>query len=628
MSTVQPSLPMGAYWHESQVAITFRSNEQLASTTVERVIALLHLDDLNQFLNTNGFTLTSFSAKDLFHIPQDNTPPSADQGSDVNSPAGKYLFLTPDGKGTSVIAFFHASTTMANATPTASVQDQDPYAPGGSGSGMPSEYYANDITLKVVCLINDHLNDLKQTGAPIVSAMPNWLKGGTRCIIEGCPITPPVPVPVDAASGPGRWKTLLPAQIGASLQAADGTGVTVIVLDTLRAYSDVSVVAASSTGLNNSLLQDIVKNVTFNYNDLPDILNNPGDEQPVVGKDVYGRQVGFPMPDHGIFVAGIVRDLAPGAHVECIRVLNDFGGGNATGLMYALEHIQNRLQHVEGAGSPLNLPLVVNLSLVSTPSDDVLLAAPYNLSQAQVYQLREGLYEAIQSLASQGVVFVASAGNDTDSSVLLTLADGTTTPERFGPRYPAAFAYDESLAGEPTRSGIAAVIPVGAVNQAEVAASYSNYPGTLGIATYGGELLTPDPKIVPPTPPPAPPYATPTQIVAPIDAMRGVYTSTLFPSPSMDDRLAPPSPQPPDYPEYQPAQPTTWAYWVGTSFATPIISALAARALQNNASTAATVRQTLLAAATQQPLWTGLDAQSNAVKPGSVIMVSQEYVAG
>src|ERR1019366_305891 len=259
MSTVQPSLPMGAYWHESQVAITFRFNEQLSPAAVENVIVLLHLDNLNQFLNTNGFTLTSFSAKDLFHIPQEVTATTADQGTDVNSPAGKYLFVTPDGKGTSVIAFFHASTTTANTTTTtSSTQDQDPYAPGGSGTGMSAGYYANDVTLKVVCLINEHLDDLKQANIPLVSAMPNWLKGGSKCIIEGCPITPPVPV--DAASGPGRWKTMLPAQIEASLQAADGTGVTVIVLDTLRPYADVSTVAASNAGLNNALLQDIVKN--------------------------------------------------------------------------------------------------------------------------------------------------------------------------------------------------------------------------------------------------------------------------------------------------------------------------------------------------------------------------------
>ena len=641
MSTVQKSLPMTAYWHESQIAVTFRSNEQLSSTTVESVIASLHLDHFNQFLNANNITLTSFSAKDLFRPPQHDGSTSSggvtsDQGADVNSPSGKYLFLAPGGGGTSVVAFFHvAATTGGTITtgyPTTGTangdQGQNWYATGGSGTGAPMGYYVNDITIKVVCLINQHLDELKQAKVPIVSAMPNWLKGGAKCIIEGCPITPPYPV--DAVSGPGRWKIMLPTQLEASLQNADGTGVTVLVLDTLRPYADVSAVAKSNIGAKNSLLQDIVNNVTFSYNDLPTILSEPGDYQPAVGEDVYGRQVGFPTPDHGLFVAGIVRDLAPGAHVECIRVLNDFGGGNTTGLMDALEQIQNRLLHVEGAGSPLNLPLVVNLSLVSTPSDGALLAPPYSLNQTQIYQLREGLYEAIQSLTSQGVVFVAATGNDSnlrDSNAIITLSDGTTTPKRFGPRYPAAFAYDESAPGQPTRSGIPTMLPVGAVNQAGNAASYSNYPGIVGIATYGGELLVPEPKEVPLALPPAPPYGSPTKIVGPIDAVRGVYTSPLFPAPSMDDRLAPPSPQPPDYPEYAPATPTTWAYWSGTSFATPIISALAARVLQNQASTQDSVRQALLAAVAQKPLWTGLNAQSNEATPGSVIMVSQEYVS-
>ncbi|MBV9712690.1 MAG: S8 family serine peptidase, partial [Ktedonobacteraceae bacterium] len=544
MTTVQTSLPMVAHWHENQIVITFRSNEQLSPATTGRVIASLHLDRLNQFLTTKGFTLTSFSDKDLFRIPQrddpsrsnsspqENAAGSGNQAPNVNSPSGKYLFRTPDGKGTSVIAFFHVDAAPGTATTPATAgnnQGQDPYATGGAGTGTAGGYYANDITMKVTCLINEHLHEFKQVEVPIVSAMPNWLKGGAKCIIEGCPITPPLPV--DTVNVRGRWKFMLPRQVEESLQKADGRRVTVLVLDTLRPYADVSAVAASDAGAKNALLQDIVKNVTFSYNDLPEVLNDADDEQPVIGKDVYGRQIGFPMSDHGIFVAGIIRDIAPGARIECIRVLNDFGGGNTTGLMYALEQIQNRLQHQEGAGSPLNLPLVVNLSLVGTPPDEVLMTSPYNLNQTQVYQLREGLYEAIQSLTAQGVVFVAAAGNDSElrnSSSLITLSDGTTIPKRFQPRYPAAFAYDESAPGQPTRSGIPTVIPVGAVNQTGNAASYSNYPGTVGIATYGGELPTPDPEDAPPTPPLPPPYGTRTKIAEPIDAVRGVYTCALF----------------------------------------------------------------------------------------------------
>ncbi len=639
----QETLPMVVYWHENQIAITFRSSEAL-STHTENVIASLHLDLLKQFLAENGFTLKTFQEQDLLRLPQPSNKGSnvgrrgnqtgttdSQKPDDINNPAGKYIFISPGGKGTSIVCFFHVTSMSEQSTWTSYAQagtpggNEDQYGYATGETAPPNDYYANDVTIKAVCLLNQHLDALKGLAVPIVSAMPNWLKGGTvECTTHGCPIAPPVPV--DAGSISGRWKIILPTQLATPLSNADGTGVTVLVLDTLRSYIDVSAVEAA----NNSLLQDIVKNVTFNYNDLPDVLDIPNPEQPGTGKDVYGRLIGFPIADHGIFVAGIVRDLAPGAHVECIRVLNDFGVGNTTGLMHALEHIQNRLLHVEGAGSPLNLPLVVNLSLVGTPSDAVLLEAPYNLDQTQIYQLREGWYEAIQSLTSQGVVFVAAAGNDSDlrdSNSSITLSDGTTAPKRFGPRYPAAFAYDESAPGQPTRSGIPTMIPVGAVNQAGNAASYSNYPGTVGIATYGGELLVPEPKEAPPTPPPAPPYGSPTKIVGPIDGVRGVYTSPLFPAPSMDDRLAAPSPQPPNYPEYAPASPTTWAYWSGTSFATPIISALAARVLQNQASTQDSVRQALLAAIAQKPLWTGLNAQSNEATPGSVIMVSQEYVS-
>lgn len=30
------------------------------------------------------------------------------------------------------------------------------------------------------------------------------------------------------------------------------------------------------------------------------------------------------MPNHGLIIAGIIRDPAPQAQIECIRVLNDY----------------------------------------------------------------------------------------------------------------------------------------------------------------------------------------------------------------------------------------------------------------------------------------------------------------
>ncbi len=621
MAAIQENLPIIAHWQENQIAIAFRVSERWSSNQ-EKDLSSLHLDRLNRLLAMSGFILKPFSGKSLPASAQSSATKPDAQDNDLNNLQGKYLFPIGGDGGTDVICFFYVETTEENVEQSA----QQGYGTGDTtkttwSSDDYDEYYANDHTVAVVNLINHNVDELNKEEVPLVSAMPNWLHGGAKCTVNGGPAYPPLPV--DTAASSGFWKVQLPENLSDSLKSSQGTGVTVLVLDTLRPFADVSVVAASQAGQSNKLLQDIVNNVTFNYFDLSEDIDIPNPVQPVTGRDVYGKLIGYPMADHGLFVAGIIRDLAPDAHVECIRVLSDFGAGDMLGLIHALEHIRNRLDHIEGAGTPLNLPLVINLSLVALPSDEELQDPKLGFNPETLQLLRDGLRAPLENLAEKGVVFVAAAGNDSDPRY----GGGDTAPKRWGPRYPAAFAYDESTPGQPVRAGIPTMIPVGAVNQAENAASYSNYPGNLGIATYGGESLTPDPKDAPLTPPPAPPFGSPTKIVQPIDAVRGVYTAAFFPAPSMDDRLAPPSPQPPDYPEYAPASPTTWAYWVGTSFATPIISALAARVLQNQASTNDSVRQALLAVAAQKPLWTGLDAQSNEATPGSVIMVTQEYVS-
>jgi hypothetical protein len=57
-----------------------------------------------------------------------------------------------------------------------------------------------------------------------------------------------------------------------------------------------------------------------------------------------------------------------------------------------------------------------------------------------------------------------------------------------------------------------------------------------------------------------------------MDAVVGIYCSSTFPSLSIDDCN----------PTYPAPNQNGWAYWVGTSFATPIISALLARVIELN----------------------------------------------
>lgn len=128
-------------------------------------------------------------------------------------------------------------------------------------------------------------------------------------------------------------------------------------------------------------------------------------------------------------------------------------------------------------------------------------------------------------------------------------------PGRMQARYPAAFSE---------------VISVGAVDKSGNAAPYSDYPALPpyhnGIATYGGGLPTPEPSS------PDPGVVTRIDDTKPIDAPRGVYSSPSYPGLSADDK------------EYKARNNSAWAYWSGTSFATPIISAVAARLLELHAS--------------------------------------------
>ena len=127
-------------------------------------------------------------------------------------------------------------------------------------------------------------------------------------------------------------------------------------------------------------------------------------------------------------------------------------------------------------------------------------------------------------------------------------------PTRLGPRYPAAFP--ETIA-------------VGAVDCNGVATTYSDYPAMYpqhnGIATLGGDLPIPKPPL------PDPHVVTQATVNNPIC---GLYSAVAFPPLSAEDIEN-------DRPDPPVANENGWAYWSGTSFATPIISGVAARVLES-----------------------------------------------
>jgi hypothetical protein len=589
------------YWHANQLIVTHHSLFDITESK-QLIIKSLDLETLSGKLQEqSGLHLEPFARQDvsLPSIPDNcdgerrrrhEQEAASPESSSLQSSIGKYFFPHSSGVGTIVVSFFHIKSAIS---PFLSAADSTP---------------------DVVKLLNGEPVRFSPSGqSKLLAASPNWLNGGTSSVdpnhvIIGCPASPPIPANDPCASG--NWHITLPEELPEAILNARGAGVHVFVLDTLPKQQQISD-AVIASGKSNPLLVDIAENVMLNYQVLSDVLDVPSPNQPATGNDIHGNLVGFPMNDHGIFIAGIIRDLAPAAKVECIRVLNDYAVGDTAMLLNAFTYIQNRLSDINPEtrepGDLPGTPVVVNMSLTATLPEESL--EQWGFTDATIAPARLALLLPMQALAAKGVVFAASSGNGSGPRDQVTNPPG----ERLQPRYPAAFAYP--LPGVNDEPGLPAMIPVGAVNKEGLASSYSNYPGELGIGTYGGEL--PQASSV------APNATTGTSAQLPIDALRGVYTASLYPALSETDELLIHSPAPISYPEYQPSSATTWAYWMGTSFATPIISALAARVLETRPSVDDSVRQTLLAAAPSRVDWTNLDTgQSDA--QGAMIMINQE----
>ena len=165
---------------------------------------------------------------------------------------------------------------------------------------------------------------------------------------------------------------------------------------------------------------------------------------------------------------------------------------------------------------------------------------------------------------------------------------------RRGPRYPAAFPE---------------VISVGAVNKCGKAALYSNYPALVpqhnAIATYGGDRPEPVAIIPKVQPTPAGTFGPDPHLMTAatdVDGVVAAYSAINYPWLSEYDSND----------HYDAPDDHAWAYWSGTSFATPIVTAVAARVIQLFKSTgvlprlwSTEVQHAITTAAGQQEYLTG-----------------------
>lgn len=609
------------FWHEDQVVITFYSEEAVTIDNFYRTLQQ-YRSRLNDFLAQHGlhFTLNFFFDDNEIqryveaskaHASGDErvadstlpgiyffsllpavrpTFPVPEKGIKIQTAIGSFFRLSPNGKAQGTL-----KSTMGEKGDTDDDDEQEDHDSDDRGRRHPKI----GSVPQIVNLFNKNLVELNSPEDPknsvkILAAAPAYFCGATPGVTQGCPAVPPVPVPVDAScpSSPGLWPIELPR--GKQSSIGTGKGVTVFILDALPRLADITK-AANASGANNKLLLDVATNVTFryDYDSLVDAVNPPGSDQVTVGKDIFGRHSTFKMPDHGLFIAGIVRSLAPDANIECIRVLNDYCVGDLNVLLQALQDIHDRMSR----GDLHKKPVVINLSLV-IPTDDEAEQKGVKPKLGGHNITRTNLLAAIQSLVEMGAVFAASAGNEGDRR-------GNPSARRPAALYPGAFANDK----------VKGIIAVGATNHAGNPAQYSCYPGIYGIATYGGEIPKPLPARHPARGKTTPGCVTRAEHM---DGLIGIYCSTSYPSLSINDCDA----------TYPAPNNHGWAYWVGTSFATPIISALLACIMEKKGVLTYTVSLVvhLTNAVAASPIrWTHLDSKisPSGVEIGRKIQVVQ-----
>ncbi len=313
----------------------------------------------------------------------------------------------------------------------------------------------------------------------VVSAMPNWLvTAAPSFYADGGPALPPHPSPVLPSPAPANalsgWRVRL-LDSGIPLDAKGAEDVLVAVLDTAPHPDRIRSAATRPELRRNWLLQRLATDLRNEEGSFEvEYDRYPQSNDVCTGRDDEGDASYYLMPDHGMAVAGLIRDVAPRAHIRLVRILNDYGGGDLYSLFAALTDLEREMV----SGSVRRL--VINLSLTIMPD---IRRLPYiwfdhrqwpttqlNGAMRVLNHVEEGLRLLFESLHSHGALIVAAAGNDSSDAFEKGLP----------PRPPRAPARYEST------------LSVSSVNSSFAPSKFANAvanipPFDSGVATFGGD---------------------------------------------------------------------------------------------------------------------------------------------
>ncbi len=239
------------------------------------------------------------------------------------------------------------------------------------------------------------------------------------------------------------------------------------------------------------------------------------------------------ISDHGLYVAGLIRAVAPESEIEIYQVLNKYGCGSLFTLNEALYDFMAGVKRQRGTlgGAVINLSLGIHKPRTpiqdSVPGDGANQQSGVAAAQALDFLVEdeiESLRTAVLAAHNEGAVLVAAAGNDS----YLASRDGQV----LSPQIPAQYPF---------------VIGVAASNAMRERSCFSNWGDVAAPGGDGG--LNP-------------------QLAKDFEELAGLDcapTANLCSGDCKDALIS----------LVQDPQPG-YAYWTGTSFSTPLVSGLAA----------------------------------------------------
>ncbi|BCX05586.1 MAG: hypothetical protein KatS3mg053_3524 [Candidatus Roseilinea sp.] len=286
----------------------------------------------------------------------------------------------------------------------------------------------------------------------LLAVSPNWFVGASQGGIgTGGPGTTPTP-----AKRAGEFKLSFLSDAPA---APNGVAPDVFVLDTLPPLEEAK---------DGWRIRDAIQDKSaFSTHPLGKVLSEPLQPDPNGGmrsadgtltmiradelgpdlfaglKDVSGHPLyaahhpAYDMSDHGPFIAGIIRQIAPQARLHLVQVLNEYGVGTLASIAAGFEHVARSLPNGKPAG-----PVIVNCSFtlaLPLPGEADNPRRPGH-RMAMLDQTVAKLIGTAEYLALVRRLFrmLAPFGLDASRCIVVAAAGNDSSPEAIQPaRFPA-----------------------------------------------------------------------------------------------------------------------------------------------------------------------------------------------